>query len=117
MFYIFHPHSGGGRIWGMKKLVIIFLLCFSTGLFADYLIKGSGHHGCADLISNDHSQAKEQYKQWLLGYVSGLNLATQQKKGEGINEDGIYYLVLNHCKQNPLENISGVAKKIYDFKL
>ena len=48
-------------------------------------------------------------------FISGLNYANNTTKDA--DPDGLYYAVLNYCKENPLKNIADAAEHVYYKKL
>ena len=111
MFYIFRPHSGGGRIWGMKKLVIIFLLLSSyTPIVIANDVGVYGAPSCGSLLEN-HKRDNQEYelnKAWIVGSVSGINIRAVIDGNKQIiltdGNDAVYYVV-KYCKDNPLHTI------------
>ena len=88
MFYIFRPHSGGGRIWGMKNILytIILSFLFSSGVFADWEIGAKAYN------AGDYATALKEFRPlaeqgdadafFFLGqiYYFGLDVAQNDKE-------------------------------------
>ena len=111
----------------MKKLLVAGLV-IGLGAFpamADYTVKGSVE--CPDIVKEDANENYREYnKWWLLGYFSARNYAadtannaggTQKNSevGKGIDNDNIYNMALDFCKNNPGNDWDDAAIHVYDL--
>ena len=100
----------------MKKIYLILFLFFSV-LVHGGTIKGGIAHDCAQLqkaYDNQNNHFLNQYQQAVLGFLSGLNVAFDTDKGFDIDEDTLFQVVINHCKDNPIKMIGAAVDFVYE---
>ncbi len=77
----------------------------SSPVFADRSI---GNRDCGQWIKEDKEYQKALSQTWLLGYMTGLNLADTQGRDSlrKVSAQQIFLWMDNFCKARPLENVS-----------
>lgn len=98
--------------WAIKTALWGLLLCW--GVQAQGAGgTGFGKYDCATWFT------KEPAKDWLLGYLTGVNfILADAKKGfdplSKVNSaEQIYLWVDNYCKANPLKTVHSAANELY----
>ena len=103
----------------MKKLLLIFVIIFSSRVYAqDY--HSNGHLNCGDFLSSCdehllHIDCQFQTG-WALGVITGMNYAEFGGKsyvGKGVNNDTITHALIKYCTDNPLDNTADAVEDIY----
>ena len=88
-----------------KLLTALLAMSLSTPVLA---VTVFGAPDCGQWIK-EIPMYKEQYKGWLLGFVSGLNLNGRNKNDDPLEKissaQQIFLWVDNYCKANPLKNL------------
>ena len=100
----------------MKTLLTLFVIFFSFSVFGGTIIGGVALD-CASLqktYDNNDKVLLNQYRQAVLGYISGLNVAKNTDAGWDVNEDTIMQVAVNYCKNNPLKKVADGAHYAYD---
>ena len=100
----------------MKTFLTFFVLLFSSSVLGG-TVKGAIAHDCAELQRAYDTQDKVllyQYKQAVLGFISGLNVGLNTNAGEDVREDTIFQIAINYCKKNPLKLVVAGADYAYD---
>ena len=100
----------------MKRLVVAGMMtaAFAIPAAADYTVKGSVE--CPDIVKEDANEHYREYnKWWLLGYFTARNYVADQEVGKGIENDNIYDMALNYCKQNAGNDWDDAAIHVYDL--
>ena len=101
----------------MKTFLVLFILLFSSSVFAG-TIKGGIAHDCASLqraYDNRDQVLLNQYEQAILGFISGMNVAYNTDAGEDVDEDTIVQVAINYCKNNPFSKIVAAADHVYEL--
>ena len=104
----------------MKKLLIIFVIIFSSRVYAEEGVYIFGHLNCGSFLSScDRSLLAincEAQTTWAQGVITGLNLATFNGKsqvGEGVSPDTIKHALIKYCRDNPLRDTYAATVNIY----
>jgi len=78
-----------------------------------FTVKGAVE--CADFVlehENNNYRAMNQW--WVLGYITGRNMATGTHSGKGVGADAIYAFALSYCRNNPYGDNEDAARAAYD---
>ncbi len=98
-------------------LTIVVLLGSVDVSLAQYHAKGIGLHTCGKILSDYDNGEKLHYfgrAQWVLGYITGRNYASNQKKGKDIDYDSIYYSIIKFCRENPFKSLNDSVIYLYE---
>ena len=103
----------------MKKLlgIVVLGLLWCNVVFADWILKGALAHSCGKMVKaheNNWKPHMDNYKHGVLGFITGMNFAIGKQAGKGIDEDALYYEVLNYCKKNPVHDVFDGAFKTWE---
>ena len=101
----------------MKKLLAIVVLGLMWNVNSNAKYGALGVVQCGDVIKIDrenNSTGRFQVSDWMMGYITGRSYP--DKDTGDINQDALFYEVLNYCKENPLHSTPQAAEIIY-FKL
>ena len=101
----------------MKKLlsIIILTIFFSNTSFSGTVIGGVALP-CGMLVkSNDdyNFQRIGEFKQAILGMISGINSVMDTNAGSGMNEMEIFKSVLSICRKNQSKSVSQATQDFY----
>jgi hypothetical protein len=78
-----------------------------------YLVKGNVD--CPDVLKEDaNATYRLQNNWWVLGYVSALNYANDTSRGQGVDSDAIYGMLLEYCAGHPADDIDDASQHIYN---
>tara|TARA_R100000664_G_C2690182_1_gene94604 strand:- start:251 stop:589 length:339 start_codon:yes stop_codon:yes gene_type:complete len=103
----------------MKKLILIFIIIFSSRVYAQdiaylhILDCGKFLSGCDEHLSHINCQAQTA---WAQGYISGLNAAKylgMSLAGKDVSHDTIKHSLIKYCRDNPLDDTGHAAHDIY----
>ena len=101
----------------MKNFFLVFLLSFLlTGKSHAWTLKGALAHSCGRLLTaheNKWQSHMDIYKQGALGFITAMNFVLNTDAASGIDEDSIYYDVLNYCRKEPLKDVFDAAFNTY----
>lgn len=101
----------------MKRILTTFTLLAVIGSPAwSAWILGNGIITCAKMVQ-DHERFSRDgtvgvTQQWIFGFFSGRNFETSAIVGHG-KEKALYGAVLEHCRENPLDNIFEASNSVY----
>jgi len=99
----------------VATLLIAFFVC--NPVKSEILIKGGGTESCSQLISNLNRarfEFTQQYKQWVNGFISGLNQGTNRVVSQNISEEAIFAAVEKHCRNRSFDTVYQASLKIYN---
>jgi len=100
----------------MKRILLssVIAVAFAMPAAAEYTVKGSVE--CPDIIKEDANEHYREYnKWWLLGYFTARNYVADQKVGSGIDNDNIYAMALDFCRNNGGNDWDDAAIHVYDI--
>ena len=100
----------------MKKILTIVFLYLLLINYSNATYQALGAVSCGDVITSDknnNKSARYQISDWMRGYITGRNYPNV-KKGKNLNDDAIFYEILNYCKKNPLHNTPEAAEIFYN---
>lgn len=91
----------------MKKilLAVIALLLVVTVVYAEEgrITMGAGNDSCGKWIATREEPASHfQYKQWVFGYISGVNWNSSSKQSIPPDGEAAIAFIDQYCKNNPL---------------
>jgi hypothetical protein len=99
----------------MAYIILFFVLCFPFAIeinaeeSAVYVL-GGGHDSCGKwLESKDIPQQRQQYTQWVLGFISGSNWARDETQVYPPDVQAVVAFIDRYCKKNPLQRIMVAA--------
>ena len=97
--------------------LILGLLFFAVTLVGPSHAKGQTMFGSPDCGQWLADRASHQ-KSWLLGFLSGLNVAIAEKNFDPLDRlnsaDQAFAWMDNYCRNNPLKLVSAGAAKLYE---
>jgi len=102
----------------MNKLILIVLLALvSSGVRADWAVKGEGNFSCPEYLSAKRSNTAKLYSSasWVQGFISGVNYQRAQDSGSSslIAQDlpaaSIVRWLENHCQENLQDDLADAA--------
>ena len=107
----------------MKKLILIFIILFSSRVYAiDALVKG--RLDCGSFLSGCDSSLLQIDCQsqtiWAEGVITGLNIANtalENRKshvGKDVSSDTIKHAIIKYCRDNPLKDTMDATLDIYN---
>jgi hypothetical protein len=108
------PYSLVGDMKMLKVMLIVFAIGYSVNSHADPLtLMGTpscGQWNAARINDSQHIKS-EQYKSWLMGYISGLSFAVNSMvlKADvikGTDAESVFLWMDNYCKTNPLNSLA-----------
>jgi hypothetical protein len=96
------------------------LTMVSTGILADWAIKGEGNFSCPDYVSAKRSNTAKLYSSisWVQGYISGVNyqraleIDTDSLIGQDFPATSIVSWIENYCRDNPQDYLSDAAEML-----
>ena len=103
----------------MKKLILIFIIIFSSRVYTQdiaylhILDCGKFLSGCDEHLLQIDCQAQTV---WAQGYISGLNAAKNlgmSLVGKDVSHDTIKHSLIKYCRDNPLDDTGSAAHDIY----
>ena len=90
------------------------LLAFMLPAHADYTVKGSVE--CPGIVEEDAHEHYRQYNRWwVLGYFTGRNYVEDKGVGKGMDNDKIYEIALDYCKNNPGSDWDDASRHVYEL--
>lgn len=96
----------------LASLLAAGLIAATAAPAAAYLVKGNVE--CPKVIEEDaNATYRLQNNWWVLGYVSAMNRANDTSRGEGVDSDTIYSMLLDYCLANPDKDIDDASYDIY----
>jgi len=108
----------------MKKIIVVFLACFSLGQVAAQeaiAAYGIGARGCGEYLEyrkRDDRAAENAYLNWIDGFFSARNYYEAGRGGGQIRGDKTNATVLAYidkvCRDYPLASVGWVAKQLAD---
>ena len=82
-----------------------------------YIVAGAGLDSCGTIVKEDSgdSYLKHLNRQWLLGYITAINLFVYDGKDVSGNTDvqGLYAWAIKYCRENPLDDWANAANALY----
>jgi len=101
----------------LKGCLVIFILVVGSPSYG-YLAKGGGANSCTYLLDNFDPQMRVLWRQWVTGFISGLNYAYDDTEtGREIDESSFVYEVKNYCEVNPMKSVAHAVEDLYFNKL
>ena len=106
----------------MRKTLPALLISFFCGLGSlssesAVFIKAQKSCGkwIADQSSTEAQQASIPFgaKMWVLGYLSGLVMATNVNALDGVDSDSIFLWVDKYCRSNPLKDTADASLDLF----
>ena len=111
----------------MKKLIDSLLRVFVAALLAgatvvavasdangNYTVFGVGADSCGELMEsyNKDTLLYLHARTWTNGYAtaSGLWFGTQKSLSDVANLEGMMFIIRQHCRNNPLDNLASAAE-------
>lgn len=80
---------------------------------AAYTVKSSVE--CPDIVREDENENyRAMNRWWLMGYFTGRNFADDAEVGKAIEDENIYQMALDYCRNNPQNDWDDAAIHIYD---
>jgi hypothetical protein len=71
---------------------------------------------CPDVVREDtDADFREMNKWWLMGYLTGRNYAADGEVGSAIEDENIYRMALDYCRDNPSSDWDDAAVHVYDL--
>jgi hypothetical protein len=90
------------------------LAALTLPVHAEYTVKGSVE--CPGIVEEDANEHFRQYNRWwVLGYITGRNYAAEKDVGKGMDNDKIYEIALDFCKNNPNNDWDDASRHVYDL--
>lgn len=100
----------------LKKTCTVFLVVLGLMLTAMELgaktIEVRGIRSCGEWVSDREALALGN-QTWLVGYLSGLAVATNKQILSGTDNQSIYLWVDNYCRANPLRSLPDAGTALY----
>ena len=53
------------------------------------------------------------YVSWIQGFISGKNSMNGGNKGGNTSYESLYYSVIKHCRENPMDKLDMAVNEIY----
>jgi len=83
------------------------------------VVSSLGSRSCSAVVasSRDGRSAAEQYRQWLLGFLSGLNASRLRSHETPFNltdEDAHWQWIVRRCDANPQMTLFGAATALWN---
>jgi hypothetical protein len=79
---------------------------------AAYTVKSSVE--CPDIVREDANENyREMNKWWLMGYFTGRNYAADAETGKAVEDEDIYQMALDYCRENPGNDWDDAAIHVY----
>jgi hypothetical protein len=104
--------DGRGQL--MISLAVVLLSALSTSAeAAEFQEIGLGLSSCASWTEARSDQAKlasDMYQQWVVGFLSGVGYTGIANPLLGMDADGVWAWVDNHCRGHPIDKIADAAK-------
>ena len=70
---------------------------------------------CADVTAGESDPATgAAHTAWILGYMTGRNLAENADSGQDMPDGVMYGMALQFCADNPDANLEGAAEFVYE---
>lgn len=91
-------------------ICLTFLLGFSNAWANKYL--GSGGASCGQWLDGEKQGVRNLDLNWVLGYLSGLNLTSQIDFLRGYEHKGIAAAIDKYCRENPLKQVIDAADDV-----
>ena len=90
------------------------LVALTLPAHAEYTVKGSVE--CPGIVEEDANEHFRQYNRWwVLGYFTGRNYAADKDVGKGMDNDKIYEIALDFCKNNPNNDWDDASRHVYEL--
>ena len=104
----------------MKKskffpIIILFpLLPFSAPVMG-WTLKGAGDITCGEVLEENRNSEIGTIvnRQWLLGFISGINYVEGKTTSKGIHVDALWHSILKYCRENPLNELADASMGLY----
>jgi hypothetical protein len=105
----------------MNKLTLmIALVLFSNGVWADWAVKGEGNFNCPEYLSAKRSNTAKLYSSasWVQGFITGMNYQRAFDSGSSslIGQDlpaaSIVRWLENHCQENLQDDLADAAEAL-----
>ena len=97
----------------MKLAVLFTAALFASSVAAQeegVLALGAGTASCGKWIESRNDKAAHfQYKQWVLGFISGSNWNTVGPQSRPTDQEAVVAFVDLYCKNNPLHTLVAAA--------
>ena len=105
----------------MKNVIrIIVLALLTTGVSADWAIKGEGNFNCPEYVSERQINGAKLYSSisWVQGFITGVNYQRALEEGSDsfVGQDfaptSIVGWLENYCRENPQDYLSDAAQAL-----
>lgn len=105
----------------MKTFILpVIMIVASTGISADWAIKGEGNFSCPDYVSARRGNTSKLYSSisWVQGFISGVNYQRALEVGADsfIGQDfpatSIVNWIETYCRDNPQDYLSDAAEAL-----
>lgn len=111
--------------------IVLFSMVSSPSQSDEYMYWGWGAGSCADVIkdtadvikdtkdNNDPSGfiLKNLMTQWIMGYITGMNVKSGRRIDSNTDIDGILFELIKRCKAEPMSEIGDELYWIYKNKI
>ena len=103
----------------IKKTCAIFLavssLMLSTTAFDAKAIEVAAHFSCGDWVQERKIDSTRQmfFRRWILGYLSGLAVASEKNILKGTGNESIFLWIDNYCQANPLKDSADASDALF----
>jgi hypothetical protein len=95
---------------GFVAICLTFILGFSNAWAKTYL--GSGLVSCGQWLDGEKQGVRNLHLNWVLGYLSGLNLTSQIDFLREYEHKGIAAAIDKYCRENPLKQVIDAADDV-----
>ena len=105
----------------MNKLILmVALVLFSNGVWADWAVKGEGIFNCPEYLSAKRSNTAKLYSSasWVQGFITGVNYQRASDSGSSslIGQDlpaaSIVRWLESHCQENLQNDLADAAEAL-----
>ena len=104
----------------MKKfkllpIIFLFILFPCSSPVLAWTVKGAGGITCGEVLEeNKNSEIGTIVnRQWVLGFISGVNYVEGKDTSKGIHPDAIWHSILKYCRDNPLNDLADASMELY----
>jgi hypothetical protein len=92
----------------VKIIIVVWLsiAALASAYAAPATVMGAGTHSCGKWIeARSDAGSHYQYKQWLMGFISGINWRVTQKQAKPPDGEAVVAFVDLYCRNNPLHSL------------
>ena len=98
----------------MRRFLAILLLALTLGVTQAQTMRGVGARPCADWTQARRGGGRDyEAEQWVLGYMSGLNVASGARQGSVfrvLDEKGAFAAIDSYCAGHPADMLWNAVK-------